>query len=327
MKQDIQKAKLEGYSEIYNDIKFLLDKAKAQAYKAVDNIRVQTYWQIGERIVRGELQHKDRAGYGKKIINRLSIDLRFDARLIYRMVQFYRLYPILSQVATQLSWSHYVELLAIEDPKKRKFYEDVAIDARWGRNQLRDAIKNDLYKDYKKGRKLVKPYPKELIKPEEVFKETYHFNFLDLKKDYSETELKNQLLLKFERTLQEFGPNFFIGERERKIIIDGIIHKIDLVLFHKLIRCTILADFKIGKFKAEYIGQMNKYINYYRENEQQEWERDAIGLILCEHKGIEEVHYALGSLKKEIFIAEYKTKLPSEEEIKSRLINQDKAKD
>ena len=120
METNLKSAKPEGYNEIYNDIKFLLDKAKAQAYKAVDNIRVQTYWQIGERIVRGELQHKERADYGKEVINRLSIDLKFDARLIYRMVQFYKLYPILSQVATQLSWSHYVELLAIEDREKRK---------------------------------------------------------------------------------------------------------------------------------------------------------------------------------------------------------------
>ncbi len=311
----------EGYSQVLNDIRFLLEKAKAQAYKAVDNIRVQTYWQIGERIVREELQHKERADYGKELIKSLANDLGFGKVNLHYMVRFYKTYPIIQTVSEQLSWSHYVELTYLSNKQERGFYENQSIMNRWSVRKLRDKINNKLYNHIKKKGKLT--ITKQLaltIKPEEVFKDTYNFNFLELKKDYSENDLKNQLLSKFERTLQEFGSNFFVGEKERKIIIDGTIHKIDLVLFHKLIRCTILADFKIGKFKAEYIGQMNKYISYYRENEQLNWERDTIGLILCEYKGIEEVHYALGNLKKEIFVAEYKTKLPSEQEIKSKLI-------
>ena len=309
-----------GYSQVLNDIRFLLEKAKAQAYKAVDNIRVQTYWQIGERVVREELQHKERAGYGEELIKSLANDLGFGKVNLHYMVRFYKTYPIIQTVSEQLSWSHYVELIYLSNKQERSFYENQSIINRWSVRKLRDEINNKLYNHVKKKGKLTITKSLALtIKPEEVFKDTYNFNFLELKKDYSENDLKNQLLSKFEKTLQEFGSNFFIGEREKKIIIDGTIHKIDLVLFHKLIRCTILADFKIGKFKAEYIGQMNKYINYYRENEQLNWERDTIGLILCEYKGVEEVHYALGRLKKEIFVSEYKTKLPSEQEIKSKL--------
>jgi len=309
----------EGYSQVLNDIRFLLEKAKAQAYKAVDNIKVQTYWQIGERILREELQHKERADYGKQIIDNLAEDLGFRRDELYRIVQFYNAYPIVVTVSQQLSWSHYIELIKLKTEEERKFYEAQSIIEKWSVRELRKRVEDNEYRKIKKtGKVMIKPLL-HLPSPEEVFKDTYNFNFLELKKDYSENDLKSQLLLKFERTLQEFGSNFFIGEREKKIIIDGTIHKIDLVLFHKLIRCTILADFKIGKFKAEYIGQMNKYINYYRENEQLNWERDTIGLILCEYKGVEEVHYALGRLKKEIFVSQYKTKLPSEQEIKSKL--------
>ena len=319
MVKQIKAVKLEGYNNVLNDIGFLLDKAKAQAYKAVDNIRVQTYWQVGERIVREELQHKERADYGEKLIENLAKDLGFAKRLMFEILQFYKVYPIVHALSAQLSWTHYNLLIRISNKEERQFYESQTIQNSWSTRQLEKLIKNKLYEEAKKKGEVTIKLPKQLPAPEEVFKDTYNFNFLELKKDYSENDLKNQLLSKFERTLQEFGSNFFIGEREKKIIIDGTIHKIDLVLFHKLIRCTILADFKIGKFKAEYIGQMNKYINYYRENEQQNWERDTIGLILCEYKGVEEVHYALGNLKKEIFVAEYKTKLPSEEEIKSKL--------
>jgi len=285
MIKPIKAIKSEGYSQVLNDIRFLLEKAKAQAYKAVDNIRVQTYWQIGERIVREELQHKDRADYGKELIKSLASDLGFGKVNLHYMVRFYKTYPIIQTVSEQLSWSHYVELTYLSNKQERDFYENQSIINRWSVRKLRDEINNRLYNHVKKKGKLT--ITKQLaltIKPEEIFKDTYNFNFLGLKEDYSENDLKNQLLSKFERTLQEFGSGFFIGEREKKIIIDGTIHKIDLVLFHKLIKCTILADFKIGKFKAEYIGQMNKYINYYRENEQLNWERDTIGLILCEYK-------------------------------------------
>lgn len=93
----------------------------------------------------------------------------------------------------------------------------------------------------------------------------------------------------------------------------------DLEFYHRGIPCIVLADLKIGKFRAEYVGQMNKYLNYYRENRKYEWERDPVGLLICEYKGKEEVHYALGGLKRRIFVAEYKVKLPTEEEIKERL--------
>ncbi len=121
----------EGYSQVLNDIRFLLDKAKAQAYKAVDNIRVQTYWQIGERIAREELEHKDRADYGKQIINNLAGDLGFKRDELYRIVQFYNAYPIVVTLSRQLSWTHYELLVSISNKEERQFYEFQAIQNSW----------------------------------------------------------------------------------------------------------------------------------------------------------------------------------------------------
>jgi len=110
----------EGYSQVLNDIRFLLEKAKAQAYKTVDNIRVQTYWQIGERIVREELQHKERADYGKKLIVNLAKDLGFTRQILSRIVQFYREYPIVTALRIQLSWFHYLRLIDFKNNQQRE---------------------------------------------------------------------------------------------------------------------------------------------------------------------------------------------------------------
>lgn len=134
---------LEGYDQLLNDIKSILQKGLLQAYKAVDNIRVQKYWQVGERVVREELKHKDRADYGERIIERLSIDLGFIKRDIYRMVRFYKTYPIVTRVASQLSWSHYIELIQVTQEEKRQFYEIQSIKNIWSRDELRYRIKSN----------------------------------------------------------------------------------------------------------------------------------------------------------------------------------------
>ena len=109
----------EGYSQVLNDIRFLLEKAKAQAYKAVDNVRVQTYWQIGERIAREELEHKDRADYGKRVIESLARDIGFSRRSMYEIVQFCKAYPIVHTLSAQLSWSHYLRLIDFKTVNRR----------------------------------------------------------------------------------------------------------------------------------------------------------------------------------------------------------------
>ena len=146
---------IEGYGEILRDICSLLEKATYRAYKAVDNLRVQTYWQVGERIVRGELEHSDRANYGERVIERLAVDVGFHKRDLYRMVQFYKTYPIVTSLMSQLSWTHYTILSAIPDLKERQFYESQTIHNNWSVRQLKEKIKNNLYHKALKEDKLI----------------------------------------------------------------------------------------------------------------------------------------------------------------------------
>lgn len=182
--------------------------------------------------------------------------------------------------------------------------------------------------------------PLELPEPSEVFKDVYHWDFLPLSPSYTERQLEDALIASVEQLLMELGPDFYLGGRQQKMIIDGQIHTVDLEFYHRGLQCIVLVDLKRGPFKSDYarsnprlrlrVGQMNKYLNYYKENKRYEWEKPPIGLIICEHKGwvrcvrtstpsTEEVRYALSDLEEKIFVAEYKLRLPSEEDIKQGL--------
>jgi predicted nuclease of restriction endonuclease-like (RecB) superfamily len=318
MPNELEKQIPEGYKTLREDIAYLLEKAKLQAYKAVDNIRVQTYWQIGERITREELKG-GRAGYGKKVIPLLAEDLGFSRTELFRMTEFYKAYPIVAAVPQQLSWSHIRELIPIDSEEERRFYEVQAIKNTWSLYKLREQIKAKVYQQAKKEGQIITKLPLQLPEPEEVFKDTYHFDFLSLQEGHSEQELEDALTNRIVQTLLEMGRGFSFAGRQKKIIIDGQIHTVDLEFYNRELQCIVLAELKIERFKAEFVGQMNKYISYYRENIQFPFEKPTIGLIICAGKGKEEVHYALAGLDDRIFVAEYKTKLPSEAEIKRRL--------
>ena len=188
---------LEGYTEILQDIKSLLEKAKYRAYKAVDNLRVQTYWQIGERIVRGELQHRERADYCARVIGRLAGDLDIAKRNLHNTVRFYRVYPIVQTVSAQLSWSHFVVLIYLNNKEERLFYEQQTIQNAWSVRELRRQIRSNLYERMeKKGEVVIAPIT-TIVEPEEVFKDTYNFDFLKLPEKYTEDDFKTALINTF----------------------------------------------------------------------------------------------------------------------------------
>lgn len=324
MKKNLIKTKeksLEGYQQLLEDIKSILQSGLGRAYQTVDNIKVQTYWQAGERIVREELKHKERADYGQKVIEFLANDLKCSRALMFEIIQFYRAYPIVHTLYGQLSWSHYRILIKIKDKEEREFYEQQIMQNGWSLRIFRQEIKNKLYQRIIKRGGLVikKRLPLKPIQPEQIFKDIYHFNFIELKKDYSERDFKVALLDKLEKFLQELGPDFFVGRREVPVLIGGNYDKIDLELFHAGLLCYILVKIKTEPFQHKHISQVYSYLNWYKENKMQEGQKLPVGLIICKTKDQETVHYALGNLKKEIFVAEYLTKLPSKEEIKRRL--------
>ena len=134
----------ESYRGLLNELRSILEKGQNRAYKAVDNIKVQTYWQIGERIVREEIKNKDRADYGKNLIDNLAEDIGFKRQRLYEIVKFYRCYEIVRTVSGQLSWNHYIELIKLKNDNKRAFFQKKAIEMSWSVRELRSQIKNDV---------------------------------------------------------------------------------------------------------------------------------------------------------------------------------------
>ena len=315
--------KNKGYKNLVEDLQGIINNGQHQAYKAVDNIKVQTYWQIGERVVREELKNKDRADYGRYLINNLTVDLGIGRALLYKIYKFYKTYPIVYAVRRQLSWRHYFCLIELKDEKERIFYENKIITNSWSYRELTKQIKNQLYQNtnQKEVLDISKSLVPKVIDINKIFKPEYNLDFLVIEPNHQEKELEDKIVSGVESFLKELGGDFSFLGRQVPILIDNQKHFIDLLLYNHGIPCAILVDLKVGKLDSRDIGQMNKYVNYFRNNRQYIHEQDAIGLIICREIGHEEVIYALGGLEDRIFVSKYKTKLPSEAEIRRVIKN------
>jgi len=309
---------LNDYQNLLNELKSIIEKGKNKIYKIVDNNLVETRWQIGERIVREELKYQDRADYGEYLLKNLAIDLRTTRPRLSEIIRFYKCYPIVRTLCGQLSWRHYVLLITIINQKERKFYEQKIIVNSWSVRELARQIKNHLYQktDDKEIEEILKTKLPAVVDLQKIFKPDYDFNFLEIAPSHQEKELEDKIISNIEHFLKELGSDFMFLGRQVPILIDNEKHYIDLVLYHRGIPCVVLVDLKANKLDSRDIGQMNKYISYYRYNRQYVYENDTIGLIICKEAGREEVIYALDGLEEKIFVSLYKTKLPSEEQIK-----------
>ncbi|NMC35206.1 MAG: DUF1016 domain-containing protein [Veillonellaceae bacterium] len=309
---------LEGYRPLLNDIRSILDKNLARAYQAVDNIKVQTYWQIGERIVREELAHQERADYGKKAIIGLAHDLGISKRLLFEIVAFYKTYPIVHSLRAQLSWTHYGVLITLTNPEERQFYEVQSIKNAWSVRDLQKKIKAGEYRKLKQRGKIDLILPSPLPAPQEIFKHTYDWDFIELEEKHTERDLEQALLVKIEKVLLEFGNGFAFVARQQKVLIASQWEKIDLLFYHIVLKCFIIVELKARPLERGDIEQVTRYLSYYRDH-QTEGDREPVALIICQQFDRIDVYYSAGKNRDDIFVAEYKTKLPAPEEIKSKL--------
>lgn len=219
-----------------------------------------------------------------------------------------------------LSWSHYIRLIRhCESASERSFYEEEALRGGWSVRTLDRQISTQFYQRtllsrnkvtiLKKGSKLKSG---ELITPEEAIKDPYILEFLDLKDEYSESDLEEALIQKLESFLFELGDDFaFIG-RQKRLRIGNEWYRVDLVFFHRRLKSIIIIDLKLGKFTHNDAGQMHLYLNYARKNWQREGENPPVGLILCTQKDKAVAHYSLEGLPNKVIASEYKLVLPNE---------------
>lgn len=223
-----------------------------------------------------------------------------------------------------LSWSHYCLLMRLDEPFKRKFYESECISGNWSVRQLDRQIQSMLYErtalSKRKQSVIAKAHEKPItIKPEDEIKDPYILEFLGLKDEYSESQLEEALIYHLERFLLELGNGFTFIARQKRINLEGSFYRLDLLLFHRALKCLVAIDLKIGEFTHADAGQMNLYINYLSDKEKLPGENEPIGIILCTDKKKTVVEYALGGMANRIFASKYKLQLPDTELLKHEI--------
>jgi len=314
------------------------------------------YWLIGRRIVQFEQKGERRAEYGEDLIERLAADLSarygrgFSARNIWQMKAFYLAWPNPQTASAQseahripqtvsaesslstmaryfpLPWSAYVRLLSAKNEKARRFYETEALRGGWSVRQLDRQINSQFYERTALSRNKAamlrkggKALPEDRVRPEEEIKDPYVLEFLSLKDEYSETDLEEALIRHLETFLLELGSDFcFIG-RQKRLRIGDEWYRMDLIFFHRRLRCLVIIDLKIGRFTHADAGQMHLYLNYAREHWVREGENPPVGLILCAQKDEAVARYALEGLPNKVMASEYRTALPDEEHLAAEI--------
>ena len=237
----------------------------------------------------------------------------------------------LNLLLTNLSFSHFIELLKANTDVKRRFYEVHAIQNNWGVRDLKRAIESLLYErtglSTDKEVTLKKNIVQYDVKPEDVFRNTYLLEFLGLeeKPSYSESDLEESIITNLQNFLIEMGKGFCFEARQKRITFDNKHYRIDLVFYHRILKTHILLDLKIGEFNHSDAGQMNVYLNYYKDNEFTNGDNDPIGIILCSGKNEALVKYATMGLPQQVFVSKYLINLPSEKELQ-KIIEEEKEK-
>ncbi len=234
--------------------------------------------------------------------------------------------------AFPLSWSHYVLLLSVEKPHARAFYEAEAIRGGWSVRQLDRQISTQFFertahlarKDIhlSRGRQAK---PEDAITLEDQIRDPYFLEFLNLKDEYSESELEDAIIRHLEWFLLELGAGFTFVARQKRIRIGDEWYRMDLLLYHRRLKSLVVIDLKLGKFTHADAGQMNLYLNYAREHLMEAGENEPVGLILCSAKDNAVVHYAMGGIKANVFASRYMTDLPDEETLRKEILNTQRA--
>jgi predicted nuclease of restriction endonuclease-like (RecB) superfamily len=319
----VKKRRKDDYRELVTSIELLLLKAKEQAAKEINYLLVQTYWQIGKFIIEFEQRGKGRAEYGAQVLDRLSKDLtaKFGkgfgrSNLVY-IRQLYLTYSKSGTLSHQLGWSHYYELLKIDNPLERGFYEQQSIKENWSIRELKRQKQSALFqrlalsKDKKGFLKLAKE-GQQIQHPNDLFRDPYIFEFLQLPERnlYSETDIEAELISNLQHFILELGKGFaFIGRQYRMTLANRHYH-VDLVFYHRILKCFVLIDLKKGEVLHEDIGQMNMYLNYFKKEENVADDREPIGIILSTAKDKVLVEYALGGITNKLFVSKYQLYLP-----------------
>lgn len=341
-------------SHLFISVKQLIENAKSSIVRNINTAMLLTYFEIGKVIIENEQDGKDRAEYAKETLKNLSKQLTkefgrgYSVDNLQWMRKFYLMYQnrisekyetvsrnsaeavIYESVSRNsffsLSWSHYIQLMKIENSDERNFYEIEASQNNWSVRELTRQFNSAIYERLALSRneKEVKKLALKgqiIEKPTDVLKSHYVLEFLDLKEDnrYSESDLETGIINKLEHFMLELGKGFLFEGRQRRFTFEGDSFFVDLVFYNRLLRCFVLFDLKIGKLTHQDIGQMQMYVNYYDRKVKLEEENPTIGIILCKEENKTVIEFTLPENNNTIFAKEYRAILPSKEELKKQI--------
>ena len=313
--------------QIFDNIKELVISSRNRVYSVVNTEMLNLYWHIG-KIIMDIQQGEKKAHYGDYVLERLSEKLTaefgkgFSARNLRTMRKFYLVYPIWKTVSSKLSWSHYLELLRIEEEPKRKFYMNECINSRWSVRELQRQRDSLLYERLLLSRNKEKVLElsekgQVLRESKDLVKDPFVLEFLDIKEntEYLESDLEKNILAHLKEFLLELGKGFtYIGNQVRLTLEEDHFYP-DLVFYNRLLKCFVIIDLKMGKVTPQDIGQMQMYVHYYDREIKQKEENSTVGILLSTTKNETVVKYTLSEDNKNIFSTTYQLHLPTEQEL------------
>lgn len=315
------------------DIEKLVSDAKEKIAGSVNSTMTETYWGIGKYIVEFEQDGNAKSVYGSGLLTTLSKKLilrlgkGYSRPNLNNMRKFYLRYPNCQTVSDKLSWSHICELIKIDDGLERSFYEKQAVSERWDVRTLRRQMDSALFlrlamsRD-KEGILSLAKEGIEIQKPEDVIKSTYTLEFLNLPEldQYTEGDLEQRIIDNLEKFLLELGKGFTFVGRQYKITVNNVHYHVDLVFYHRILKCFVLIDLKKNSVQHEDIGQMNMYLGYFAIEENMSDDNPPIGIILSKNKDELLVEYATYGMDGNLFVSKYELYLPNRQELE-RLVN------
>jgi len=320
---------------LVGELRGMIDQARSSIATTVNSTLTLLYWHVGNRMHK-EILNEERAEYGRTIVATVSRQLTtqygkgFTEKGLRRMIQFAQTFPdnqIVATLTRQLSWSHFVELIPVEDSIKRDFYAEMCRIEKWNVRTLRSKIDSMLFertalskKPEKVARHEVETLRKEdLLTPDLIFRDPYVLEFLNLNDRYLEKDLEDAIMRELEQFLLELGTGFTFLARQKRITIDNENFHLDLLFFHRDLNRLVAIELKLGDFKPDHKGQMELYLRWLDKHERRASEESPIGLILCAGKKQERIEL-LELDQSGIHVAEYLTILPPKEILREKLL-------
>lgn len=317
-----------GFEKMISDIEALVNTSKNELATSINKVMTMTYWSIGKYIVEFEQDGNAKAEYGKNLLSTISKELTlrlgkgYSRPNLNNMRKFYLKYSNCQTVSDKLSWSHICELIKIDDELERSFYEKECVVENWNVRTLRRQMDSALFlrlassRD-KEGILKLAQNGIECQSPEDIVKSTYTLEFLDIpeQEKYSENDLEQKIIDNLQKFLLELGKGFTFVKRQYPLTINNVHYHVDLVFYHRILKCFVLIDLKKNSVQHEDIGQMNMYMGYFAIEENMPDDNPPIGIILSKNKDELLVEYATYGMDSNLFVSKYELYLPNRKEL------------